>query len=62
METGIYIRAQIDGRWENVDIGDPRVPDERIMEWLRSRGGSNPWAEKVVMMLLGRNPHSVKEE
>lgn len=62
MKTGIYIRAQIDRHWENIDISDSRVPDERIFEWLRSRGGCNPWAERVVMMLLGRDPATVRGE
>lgn len=54
IETGIYIRAMINGKWESVDIGDDRLSDKEVLKWLRSRGGSNPWAENVVLLLLGR--------
>ncbi len=59
METGIFIRAQVDGKWDSVDIGDVRLPDAEIATWLRSRGGKNEWAEQCVMILLGRDPKSV---
>ena len=55
METGIFIRAQIDGKWDSVDIGDPRLSDEEVFKWLRSRGGKNEFAERCVMVLLERN-------
>lgn len=54
VETGIFIRTQIDGKWINADIGDERIPDHIILTWLRSRGGNNPWAENVVLQLLDR--------
>lgn len=54
METGIFIRVQVDGKWGAYDIGDSLVSDEQVLEWLRSRGDSNPWAENTVMALLGR--------
>ena len=56
MNTGIYIRAEIDGKWDSVDIGDERLSNVQVLEWLRSRGGSNPWAESCVLLLLGRKP------
>lgn len=62
MKTGIFIRAEIDGKWESVDIGDERVPDEDVLYWLRSRGGRNPWSENCVLLLLGRKPIAHKEE
>jgi len=54
METGIFIRAEINGKWDAVDIGDKRLSDEKILEWLRSRGGENVWAENCVLVLLDR--------
>lgn len=56
MDTGIFIRAQVDGKWDSIDIGDLRLPDIEVTKWLRSRGGENAWAEQVVMLLLGRDP------
>ena len=51
-ETGMYVRA-IDacGRWRTTDISHLRA--ESIVQWLRSRGGRNEWAETVVLNLLG---------
>lgn len=57
--TGICIRAQVDSKWDNVDIIDKRISDEEIVKWLRSRGGYNPWAEATVMLLLGRDAEAV---
>lgn len=54
METGIHVRAPIEGRWKVVDIGDPALSDEEVLAWLRSRGGKNVWAENTVLLLLGR--------
>ena len=60
MNTGIFIRVQFGGL--NADIGDPIVSDEKVLEWLRSRGGHNPWAENVVLALLGRKQIATGEE
>lgn len=50
--TGIYVRAQRpDGTWDNADIAE--LDADSLLTWLRSRGGSNPWAEQVVLILLG---------
>lgn len=50
--TGIYIRGQYpDGKWESEDIS--LLDAESLLEWLRSRGGDNPYAEDVVGILLG---------
>lgn len=50
--TGIYVRAQdSDGNWHSVDIAELDEPS--LTEFLLSRGGSNPWAENVVRLLLG---------
>ena len=54
METGIFIRAEIDGKLIAVDIGDKRLPDDMLLEWLRSRGSHNQWAENCVFSLLER--------
>lgn len=50
--TGIFVRAQnSDGKWDSVDIAC--LDAKSLLEWLRSRGGNNPWAENVVGILLG---------
>jgi len=58
--TGIFVRAQDpDGNWQSADIWC--LEPESLLEWLRSRGGENPYAENVVGVLLGRG-HLVKKE
>jgi hypothetical protein len=52
--TGIYVRALVDGKWTNADIGE--LDRESLLFWLRSRGGVNIWAESVVCQLLGHPP------
>lgn len=50
--TGIYVRARDpEGHWDAFDICELTRPS--LIEWLRSRGGNNPWAEEVVLILLG---------
>ena len=50
--TGIVVRAQTpSGRILNADIAD--LAKASRLEWLRSRGGDNPWAEDCVGILLG---------
>lgn len=34
MNTGIYIRAKIDNKWESIDIGDDRLPAPELLRWL----------------------------
>jgi hypothetical protein len=63
MTTGIFIRTQHDnGKWENIDIADPRVSRQTLLAWLRSRGGQNRYAENVVGVLLGKGPLHVDGE
>ncbi len=51
-DTGIYVRAQdINGKWVSADIC--QLTKVSLLEWLRSRGGDNPWAEDTVGILLG---------
>lgn len=51
-KTRIYVRAQNkEGRWGAYDIAE--LDKASLNEWLRSRGGDNPWAEEVVAVLLG---------
>lgn len=54
-ETGIFVRAvhrRGDGdRLISVDI--VCLTKESLFSWLRSHGGSNPWAENCVALLLG---------
>ena len=50
--TGIFVRALTPkGAWKSIDI--IRLEKASLLEWLRSRGGNNPWAEDVVGILLG---------
>jgi len=46
MDTGIFIRAYVEGsvftsgkesRWESIDIGDPRLRADQLLEWLASK-------------------------
>lgn len=53
--TGIFIRA-----WTSTDDGVRCVTADiseltkaSLLDWLRSRGGDNPWAEDVVGIVLG---------
>jgi len=62
MKTGIFIRVQVNGKWGAYDIGDGLVSDEQVLEWLRSRGDNNPWAENTVMALLGRRQEVTKRK
>jgi hypothetical protein len=48
--TGIFVRAKFNGEYVNADIYE--LDRDSLLSWLRSRGGSNPWAESVVLGLL----------
>lgn len=58
IETGIHIRAQINGHWNSVDIGDPDLTDEQLLAWLRANPERRT-AERVVLLLLGRDQNAV---
>jgi hypothetical protein len=50
--TGIYCRVKAEnGAWEVVDIAE--LDRQSLLAFLTSRGGSNPWAEGVVGIMLG---------
>lgn len=49
--TGIYVRARYNGRIDNYDIIE--LDRDSLVRWLKSRGGSNEWAENTVLLLLG---------
>ncbi len=51
--TGIYVRAKDEGKWQSVDI--VYLDKASLLRWLRSRGGDNKWAESVVGVLLGHD-------
>ena len=52
VKTGISVRAKFpDGHFGTADIYF--LTKESLLEWLRSRGGENVWAENVVGVLLG---------
>lgn len=53
--TGIYVRAKhVDGGFESVDIS--QLTKSSLLNWLRSRGGNNEWAENVVCCILRHLP------
>lgn len=49
--TGIYVRARYNGNWGNYDIA--YLTAASLRDFLRSRGGSNPWAEETVFAIFG---------
>ena len=54
--TGILIRSEVDGKWDDYDIGDPRLPDETIIKWLRetAKKHGGKFYQRLIMALLGR--------
>jgi len=59
-ETGIYVRAKRDLRWDSVDIS--HLGKDSLLIWLRSRGGRNPLAEDTVGILLDHGHLTTPEE
>lgn len=57
--TGIYVRAKLGEQWGSFDIGTLTIAS--LKDWLRSRGGFNPWAEKCAARLLGWDAVSLDE-
>lgn len=57
--TDIFVRALDGKKWVAADIS--KLNTESLLEFLRSRGGHNPWAENVVGILLGHG-NLVEEE
>lgn len=55
--TGIFVRARYGGAWSAYDIATLTLAS--LKEWLRSRGGTNLWAESVVASLLEWTPEEV---
>lgn len=54
-ETGIYVRARdAKGKWGSHDL--VWLSRDSVLQWLKSRGGDNPWAEQTVLALLGHHP------
>jgi len=60
MQTGIYIRALVQGIYRNYDIGDPELPDDEVVKWLREHEVESGFMERLVLILLGR-PRPVVE-
>ena len=50
-ETGIFVRADYQGKVISTDLST--LTKESLLEWLKSRGGNNPWAEDTVGVILG---------
>ena len=64
-ETGIYVRAKnLYDKWDSIDIA--HLTRASLLDWLRSRGGENQWAENTVLLLLAHptteGPHQVVTE
>jgi hypothetical protein len=59
VETGIFIRAFVNDRYGSFDIGDKALTDKQVLDWMRGKG--NNCAERVAMLLLGRDQDSVKD-
>lgn len=51
--TGFSVRALDGDRWTSADIG--QLDTESLYRFLRSRGGDNPWAESIVLGILGHD-------
>lgn len=49
-ETGVVVRAKRGERWGNYDVA--HLDKASMLEWLRSRGGKNEWAENFIGQLL----------
>jgi hypothetical protein len=49
--TGIWVRALRNDKWESVDI--VFLDKDSLLSWLKSRGGDNRYAEDCVGILLG---------
>jgi len=61
--TGIEIRAEVDGKWGDYDLGDPRLPDETIIRWLRetAKKHGGKFYQRLIMVLLARSGRKVDE-
>ena len=55
-ETGIPVRAAILGA-EYLSYDLVHLDTASLKAWLKSRGGTNEWAEETVMILLGHCYH-----
>lgn len=51
--TGIYVRAKLGEHGPMVNADIAWLDTDSLTRFLRSRGGDNPWAESVVLALLG---------
>ena len=51
IHTGIFVRAKDGDFFDTFDIAE--LDACSMVEWLRSRGGKNEWAEGALMILLG---------
>lgn len=52
--TGIMVRARGPQGWDSFDIAE--LTRDSLIAWLRIEGDKNPWAESVVLILLGHAP------
>jgi len=59
VHTGIFVRAAHKGKFGSFDIAQLDAPS--LLNWLRSRGGNNPWAENVVGTMLQHDKPLVEE-
>jgi hypothetical protein len=57
----IPVRAQ-DGRGQYLTCDITYLDRASLLAWLRSRGGSNLWAENTVLLLLGHTPEDQSDD
>jgi len=57
MNTGVFIRAKVDGKWGSYDIGDKKLSDEQIALWLITK--DLDFIKRLVMILLGRDQNAI---
>lgn len=54
--TGLIIRAEIDGKWGDFDMGDPKLSNEQILDWLDKQAAELgvKFYKRVILILLAR--------
>ena len=57
MNTGIFVRGEVEGVLDPWDIGDPKLDDVQVLRWLREsyKSHGSKFYERLVLTLLGRN-------
>lgn len=57
--TGVLIRAEVNGKWDTFDLGDPRLSNKQIKEWMRQQylKEGNEFNLRLALILLSRDPN-----